>query len=217
MQSPILRSRTSAVEVVVGDRVGQPGDQVLARARRAAGRLMTSRSMNTVQRSPRRIGAVDCSASSANSPMMAMPSFSACSSRNEPVPAAQASFMAKSTTMPSCRLMNLESWPPISKMVSTCRSMLAADEVGAGLVGGDLVVDHVGAEELADELAARAGGAHAEHADAVAELVADVGEALASTTSTGRASRLGVDLLDHSPSSSITTRLVDTEPMSMPM
>ncbi len=80
--------------------------------------------MNTVQRSPSRIGAGEPSAMRANSPMMLMPSFSACSSRNEPVPAAQASFMAKSTTIPSCRLMYLESWPPISKMVSTCRSIL---------------------------------------------------------------------------------------------
>ncbi len=51
----------------------------------------------------------------------------------------------------------------------------AADEVGTGLVGGDLVGDEVGAAELADELAARTGGAHAEHADAVADLVADLG------------------------------------------
>ena len=51
---------------------------------------------------------------------MLMPSFSARSSRKEPVPAAQASFMVKSTTMPSCRLMNLLSWPPISKIVSHC-------------------------------------------------------------------------------------------------
>ena len=50
---------------------------------------------------------------------MLMPSFSACSSRNEPVPAAQASFMAKSTTTPFSMEMNLESCPPISKMVST--------------------------------------------------------------------------------------------------
>jgi len=65
--------------------------------------------MNTVQRSPRRIGAGELRAMRANSPLMSMPSFSACSSRNEPVPAAQASFMAKSTTIPSCRLMNFES------------------------------------------------------------------------------------------------------------
>ena len=80
--------------------------------------------MNTVQRSPRRMGADEPSASSANSPTMLMPSFSACSSRNEPVPAAHASFMAKSTTMPSCRLMNLLSWPPISKIVSHCLPIL---------------------------------------------------------------------------------------------
>ena len=35
------------------------------------------------------------------------------------MPAAQASFMAKSTTTPFSMEMNLESWPPISKMVST--------------------------------------------------------------------------------------------------
>ena len=75
--------------------------------------------MNTVQRSPSRVGAGAESASCANSPLMLMPSFSACSSRNEPVPAAQASFMAKSTTTPFSMEMNLESWPPISKMVST--------------------------------------------------------------------------------------------------
>ena len=50
---------------------------------------------------------------------MLMPSFSACSSRNDPVPAAQASFIAKSTTTPFSMEMNLESWPPISKIVST--------------------------------------------------------------------------------------------------
>ena len=39
---------------------------------------------------------------------------------------------------------------------------LAADEGGAGLVGGDLVVDGVGADQLADQLAAGAGGGHAQ-------------------------------------------------------
>ena len=33
--------------------------------------------------------------------------------------AAQTVFMAKSTTTPSCRMIILESWPPISKMVRT--------------------------------------------------------------------------------------------------
>ncbi len=75
--------------------------------------------MKTVQRSPSRAGASDSRASRANSPLMLIPSFSACSSRNDPVPAAQASFMAKSTTTPFSMAMNLESCPPISKMVST--------------------------------------------------------------------------------------------------
>ena len=47
------------------------------------------------------------------------------------MPAAHASFIAKSTTIPSSRLMNLASCPPISKIVSTprpriVRSMKAA-------------------------------------------------------------------------------------------
>src|ERR1035441_3251526 len=75
--------------------------------------------MNTVQRSPRRVGLCALNASRANSPLMLMPSFSACSSRKDPVPAAQASFMAKSTTTPFSMEMNFESWPPISKIVST--------------------------------------------------------------------------------------------------
>jgi len=40
------------------------------------------------------------------------------------VPAAQASFIAKSTTMPSWTLMYLLSWPPISKIVSQRRPIL---------------------------------------------------------------------------------------------
>ena len=150
-----------AVEVVGGDAEGEAGDQVVAaRAALLVGHDVALHEHGAALAQADRRGRAD-SASSANSPMMLMPSFSACSSRNEPVPAAQASFMAKSTTMPSCRLMNLESWPPISKIVSHLLADLAADEVGAGLVGGDLVGDDVGADELADELAAGAGGAHA--------------------------------------------------------
>ena len=67
--------------------------------------------MKTVQRSPSRTGAFEESASRANSPLMLMPSFSACSSRNEPVPAAQASFIAKSTTTPFSMEMNLRILP----------------------------------------------------------------------------------------------------------
>jgi len=55
-----------------------------------------------------------------------MPSFSACSSRNEPVPAAQTLFIVKSTTTPLSMLMNFESCPPISKIVSTVGSRYIA-------------------------------------------------------------------------------------------
>ncbi len=50
---------------------------------------------------------------------MPSPSFSACSSRKDPVPAAQTLFISKSTTLPPQILMYLESCPPISKTVST--------------------------------------------------------------------------------------------------
>ena len=57
---------------------------------------------------------------------MEMPSFSACSSRKVPVPAAQTLFISKSTTTPWSSVMYLESWPPISKIVSTSGSKNAA-------------------------------------------------------------------------------------------
>ena len=75
--------------------------------------------MKTVHRSPIRTGAFEERAISANSPLIRIPSRSACSSRNDPVPAAHASFIAKSVTTPFSRPMNLESCPPISKIVST--------------------------------------------------------------------------------------------------
>ncbi len=50
----------------------------------------------TVHRPAIRAGSTDCSASSENSSSMAMPSRSACWSRNAPVPAAHNAFMAKS-------------------------------------------------------------------------------------------------------------------------
>ncbi len=82
--------------------------------------------MKTVQRSPNLQGDEAQSALLSNSCLIRMPSRSACSSRNEPVPAAQALFISKSTTAPSLRLMNFESCPPISKIVSTNGSMAAA-------------------------------------------------------------------------------------------
>jgi len=83
--------------------------------------------MNTVQRSPNFPGLFEDRARLPNSSTMLMPSFSACSSRKDPVPAAQTLFISKSTTVPLSMLMYLESWPPISKTVSTVgsRSMAA--------------------------------------------------------------------------------------------
>ena len=85
-----------------------------------------SDSMKTVQRSPMGGGVEQPRASSLNSPFMLMPSLSACSSRKEPVPAAQTLFISKSTTTPFFRAMYLESCPPISNMVSTSGSITAA-------------------------------------------------------------------------------------------
>ncbi len=85
-----------------------------------------SDSMKTVHLSPIGGGAEQPSASSLNSPFMLMPSLSACSSKKEPVPAAQTLFISKSTTTPSFKAMNLESCPPISNIVSTCGSISAA-------------------------------------------------------------------------------------------
>ncbi|GBE36378.1 hypothetical protein BMS3Bbin07_00525 [bacterium BMS3Bbin07] len=83
-------------------------------------------SINTVHLSPSLQGLVDEKAQSANSPLMEILSFSACSSRNEPVPAAHALFISKSTIMPSRRDIYFESCPPISKIVSTSGSIKTA-------------------------------------------------------------------------------------------
>ncbi len=85
-----------------------------------------SLSIKTVHRSPIDVGAAHPSASSLNSPFMDMPILSACSSRNEPVPAAQTLFISKSTTTPFFNAIYFESWPPISNIVSTVGSMTAA-------------------------------------------------------------------------------------------
>src|SRR5262249_46124085 len=54
----------------------------------------------------------------------------------------------------------------------------AADVDGAGLVGGDLVVDRVGADELGGQLAAGAGGSGAGDIEAAAPNALDFGEPL---------------------------------------
>ena len=74
-------------------------------------------SIKTVQRSPRSQGCSPRSASGPKSPM-GMPMRAACSSTEEPVPAAQILFIWKSATTPPCGEIYFESCPPISKTVS---------------------------------------------------------------------------------------------------
>ena len=81
--------------------------------------------MNTVHLSPRFKGALAVSALSPNSSIF-ISNLSDCSSRKEPVPAAHILFISKSTTTPFSRLIYLESWPPISKIVSTSLSISPA-------------------------------------------------------------------------------------------
>ena len=57
---------------------------------------------------------------------MEIPKLSACSSKKDPVPAAQTLFISKSTMAPFSKRINLESCPPISIIVSTSGSMAAA-------------------------------------------------------------------------------------------
>ncbi|KJJ83163.1 hypothetical protein OMAG_002973 [Candidatus Omnitrophus magneticus] len=70
---------------------------------------MSEFSINTVHRSPRSQGPSALNASLANSSFTDTFSLSACSSRNEPVPAAQALFISKSTMTPFSMDMYLES------------------------------------------------------------------------------------------------------------
>ena len=63
----------------------------------------------------------------------------ACSSMKLPVPAAQTLFMMERVTRPSRRVVNFESWPPISMMVSTWGFKLH----GRPGMGRDLVEDEI--------------------------------------------------------------------------
>ncbi len=69
---------------------------------------------NTVQVWPRSGGLWERAARTPNPAMSSSPCASACSSRNEPVPALQTRFMSDSSTRPSRTFTNLASWPPIS-------------------------------------------------------------------------------------------------------
>ncbi|EKD34759.1 MAG: hypothetical protein ACD_75C02205G0003 [uncultured bacterium] len=76
-----------------------------------------SRSMKTVHRSLI-IGALRFSTRSEYA-STGQPNLAACSSINDPVPAAQTLFIVEKVTRPSFRVVNLASWPPISMIVST--------------------------------------------------------------------------------------------------
>ena len=76
--------------------------------------------------SPRDEGFSDLKARQLNSSFIDMSSFSACSSKKEPVPAAHALFISKSTIIPSFKEIYFESCPPISKIVSTSGSISTA-------------------------------------------------------------------------------------------
>ena len=54
------------------------------------------------------------------------PSFRACSSIKLPVPAAHTLFIMEKVTLPRFRVVNFESCPPISMMVSTLGSISQA-------------------------------------------------------------------------------------------
>ena len=56
-----------------------------------------------------------------------------CSSMKEPVPALQASFMARRPRGPPSRRMYFASWPPISKIVSTRGSKCSAPSAWAAI------------------------------------------------------------------------------------
>ena len=127
------------------------------------------------------------------------------------MPAAQTLFIMKSTTAPLDRLMYLESWPPISKMVSTS----GIDGRGRGGLGGDLVAHHVGADEVAGEIAAGAGGGRAQDVDLLADPGAHPAQALV-MASRGRPAVIRYSRARTWPSASMTTTLVLMEPTSTP-
>ena len=103
---------------------------------------------------------------------MEMPSLSACSSRNDPVPAAQALFISKSTMTPLSMLIYLESWPPISKMVSTSGSISIAASAWAVIS----FRTRSAPMKVGRQVTSRAGCSHADDLDHVPDLFTDLGE-----------------------------------------
>ncbi len=135
----------------------------------------TSLCMNTVHWQPRSAGAVDAAARRENSSTIATPKCSACSSRNDPVPAAQILFITKSSMCPSRTWMYFESCPPISKIVSTSGAISTA----ARSLAGDLVLDQVRAQQVGGQMAAAPRDRDAQHVQPLADRIADHVEPLA--------------------------------------
>ncbi len=127
------------------------------------------------------------------------------------MPAAQTLFIMKSTMAPLLRLMNLESWPPISKMVSTSGSMAAA---AVGL-RGDFVAHHVGANEVPGEVAAGPVVA-APTILTRSAILAPTRRRPSVMASRGRPAVMRYTRARTRPSGSMTTTLVLMEPTSMP-
>jgi len=112
----------------------------------------------------------------------------------EPVPAAQTLFISKSTMAPLSSEMYLESWPPVHLEVDD-GAVVERDVFGvltAYLEDGvdvfvyinrgrrvrrDLVLDDVRADEVAGEVAPRAGGPDAPHDYLIRDLRAHLGQA----------------------------------------
>ena len=173
--------------------------------------------MNTVHRSPRRIGASLASAISANCFLIAMSSSSARSSRKLPVPAAHASFIVKSTTTPSCSEMYLASCPPISKIVSgSCPSSMVFPTNSAPVLCA-VISSLIVSAPTSSPISSRPDPvvptppivSESPHWSAICD-------SAPATTSIGRPI-VGVYIsVITRPDSSITTTLVETLPMSIP-
>ena len=129
----------------------------------------TSLCMNTVHWQPRSAGAADAAARRENSSTIATPRWSACSSRNDPVPAAQILFITKSSMRPSRTWMYFESCPPISKIVSTSGAISTAARSWQVIS----FLTRSAPSKCAGQMAAAPRDRDAEHAQPLADAIAD--------------------------------------------
>ena len=145
----------------------------MATPRRCA--ATTSLCMNTVHWQPRSAGAVDAAARRENSSTIATPKCSACSSRNEPVPAAQILFITKSSMCPSADVDVFRVLPAdLEDRVDVRRDLDRGPQLA-----GDLVLDQVCAQQVRGQMAAAPRDRDAEHVQPLADRIADHVEPLA--------------------------------------